>query len=500
MISKNDKISDILNKYPDLKEKLIARNPRFKRLNNPVLFKVVSKWARLKDVARVGKEDINELLEFVNKAIGETYNPNLDKNVEIEEITEKPQELPEWMLGRNFETLDVRKSLKDPFDEIMAKADSLKIGEGFELIQTFEPKPLLPIIEARGFEHYTVKEKDDEYHVFFYRAKMLEIKLDQVEKCEHDDNPYEENGIKKIDVVLQSATPIAIPIFALMKRSKKLSQYFNFTEIKVWEDTEKHLGWMVSGKADISFSAIIASAKLFATGTDIKLLSVDVWDNFKILSNKYNAKTFEDLKGTKINLPLLKAAPPYAITAYLMEKEGVNPSDFEYEYGIKDKKGFGRPEDIAKALIYEEIETGLLREPDASFALFGNPNVKELFNYGDIWAKHHKDLKNLPNAGVIFKGEIVRKYPEHVKVFMEELKRAIDYTNQKPRKVAGYSYREFNRSIDAVEFFIKRANFKHVKATEIKKELMLYLNYMNELGLIKLKNNNLTEEFIYDYS
>jgi len=497
MISKNDKIADILNKYPELREKLVERNSRFKRLNNPVLFKVVSKWAKIKDVARVAKEDINDLLQFINLIAGEEeYKAEMDNSID-ETTEEKPKELPGWMLGKTFEILDVRTSLKDPFEEIMAKADSLKQGEGFELIQTFEPTPLLPIIEARGFEYYTVKEKDNEFHVFFNRVEMLEIKLDQVEICEHDDNPYANSTVKRIDVVLQSATPIAIPIFALMKRSKRLGEYFNFTEIKVWDETEKHLGWMVNGKADISFSAIIASAKLFATGTDLKLVSVDIWDNFKILSNKHDVNSFEGLKGSTINLPLLKAAPPYAITSYLMQKSGVNPEDFNYEYGIKDKKGFGRPEDISKALIYEEIKTGLLREPEASFSLFGNKNVKELFNYGTIWKKYHNDLSSLPNAGVIFKGEIVRKYPEHVKVFLEELERAIDYTNKNPRKVAGYSYREFNKSIDAVEFFIKRASFKHVKAKDIKTDLMTYLKYMNELGLIKIKNDNLSEDFLY---
>ena len=495
MIGKNDKIAEILEKYPELKEKLIKRNPRFKRLQNPVLFKVVSKWARIKDVAKVGKENIEELLDFMNKEVGlNGYDPKKDK--EIAEKEEKPKNLPDWMLGKQFEILDVRGSLKDPFDEIMAKAETLKVGEGFELIQTFEPRPLFPIIEARGFEYYTIKEKDDEYHVFFYRSKMLEVKLEQTEKCEHDDNPYQNSDIKRLDVVLQAATPIAIPIFALMKRSKKLKEYFNFTEIKVWDETEKHLGWMVSGKADISFSAIIASGKLFATGTDIKLLSIDVWDNFKILSNKHNSNNFEGLKGKKLNLPLLKAAPPYAITAYLMKKSGINPEDFIYEFGIPGQKGFGRPEEISKALIYEEIETALLREPEASFSLFGNPNVKELFNYGDTWKEYHEDLKELPNAGIIFKGEIVRNYPQHVKVFLEELERAIEYTNKNPRKVAGYSYRDFNKSIDAVEFFIKRANFKHVRAVNIKNEIMTYLKYMDKLGLIKIKNDNLSDDFI----
>lgn len=49
MIEKNDKIADLLTKYPFLKEKLIERNPVFKKLNNPVVFNSVGKFARIQE-------------------------------------------------------------------------------------------------------------------------------------------------------------------------------------------------------------------------------------------------------------------------------------------------------------------------------------------------------------------------------------------------------------------------------------------------------------------
>lgn len=69
MIDKNDKIADLLTTYPFLKEKLIERNSIFKRLNNPLIFNSFGKFARIQDVAKVSKENLNELLEFLNNEI-----------------------------------------------------------------------------------------------------------------------------------------------------------------------------------------------------------------------------------------------------------------------------------------------------------------------------------------------------------------------------------------------------------------------------------------------
>jgi hypothetical protein len=69
MIDKNDKIADVLTKYPFLKEKLIERNSTFNKLNNPVVFNSVGKFARLQDVAKVSKENLDELLDFLNAEV-----------------------------------------------------------------------------------------------------------------------------------------------------------------------------------------------------------------------------------------------------------------------------------------------------------------------------------------------------------------------------------------------------------------------------------------------
>lgn len=64
VITKNDKIADLITKYPSLKEKLIIRNKIFQRLNNPVVFNSVGKFARIQEIAKVSGKDLDELLRL----------------------------------------------------------------------------------------------------------------------------------------------------------------------------------------------------------------------------------------------------------------------------------------------------------------------------------------------------------------------------------------------------------------------------------------------------
>lgn len=67
MISAEDKISSILIKYPQLKQKLIERSPKFQNLKNPIILKTVGQFATVADAARNTGEDLEEFLRFLNQ-------------------------------------------------------------------------------------------------------------------------------------------------------------------------------------------------------------------------------------------------------------------------------------------------------------------------------------------------------------------------------------------------------------------------------------------------
>jgi len=69
VIKSEDKIADVIKRFPHIKEKLIERNKIFTNLNNPVVFNTVGKFARISDVAKASGEELEDLLAFINKLI-----------------------------------------------------------------------------------------------------------------------------------------------------------------------------------------------------------------------------------------------------------------------------------------------------------------------------------------------------------------------------------------------------------------------------------------------
>lgn len=73
-----------------------------------------------------------------------------------------------------FKTIDVRNLQGNFFPGLYRQAKEVKVGEGLEIIQTFEPHPLYAAFAALGFEHHTEQLAANEFHAYFYRTEMKE--------------------------------------------------------------------------------------------------------------------------------------------------------------------------------------------------------------------------------------------------------------------------------------------------------------------------------------
>jgi hypothetical protein len=180
-ITKDNTLFEIVTKYPVLKQKLKEISPRFERLNNPLLFNSVAKITTVEKAADTGRVYLREMLYQLNEAIGKEkeYLESAKSEISLkkDEFLQKhfdgkidESKAPEW-LGKktDWPVLDVRNMSEDPFSYIDEKARTIKSGSGFQLIQKFEPLPLIGFLETLGFEHYTEKKQDIEICVYFYK-------------------------------------------------------------------------------------------------------------------------------------------------------------------------------------------------------------------------------------------------------------------------------------------------------------------------------------------
>ena len=72
----------------------------------------------------------------------------------------------------SFKKIDVRGIQGNFFQGIKKQAMNTPVGEGLEIVQSFDPIPLYEVMEELGFEHFTEQNGDAEFHAYFYRIEV----------------------------------------------------------------------------------------------------------------------------------------------------------------------------------------------------------------------------------------------------------------------------------------------------------------------------------------
>lgn len=204
MITKDMKVLDLLNKYPETLDVFINISPHFKKLQNKILRKALASRVTIEQAAKIANVDLNNLLFELNKKINQEFIPVSSEKLNHKEgnkILSKPEFLNNTSSDKTVK-LDVRPIINqglDPFLNIINTVNQLKEDEIFLLINSFEPIPLYTVLGKKSFDHWTEKV-DDAFHVYFFRRKEDEIsKSEELSEEKRIDDLNFENIIE-IDV------------------------------------------------------------------------------------------------------------------------------------------------------------------------------------------------------------------------------------------------------------------------------------------------------------
>jgi len=110
-----------------------------------------------------------------------------------------------------------------------------------------------------------------------------------------------------------------------------------------------------------------------------------------------------------------------------------------------------------------------------------------ILSYNEIWNEVNPGFGSFPNAGIVFKGEFVRKNPELAKVFLDELKSAIDWVNENKPEAADLSFDMMRQPADRVELFLNRVNFKYVSGDNLVEKVRDYMRVLEQQNIIESK-------------
>lgn len=168
-ISATTKISDIIKHNKEAIEVIASINPHFKKLRNPVLRRVLAPRVNISDAARMGKCEVKDLLDALTKIGFVPVFQDQSSSSTSENISNKIDELLQTM---PLKSLDVRPELEkeiDPFKLIMKTLKGTDENTILELINSFEPVPLINILKGKGYTCY-VKSLPDKVITYIVKS------------------------------------------------------------------------------------------------------------------------------------------------------------------------------------------------------------------------------------------------------------------------------------------------------------------------------------------
>ena len=195
-INVNTKIAAIIKQHPDALDAIISISPKFEKLRNPILRNLITGRASITTASKIGGCSVNMFFEKL-KHLG----------LEIETLTipvaEEKKEFPDFITSLKKEQvveLDVRPVIasgKDPLNIITEKVKTNKVGQVLKIINSFEPVPLMLLLEKQGFAVYAHVINDNLVETYFYKQTIT--RNNGLEQNIHATKGWEETLQKFLD-------------------------------------------------------------------------------------------------------------------------------------------------------------------------------------------------------------------------------------------------------------------------------------------------------------
>jgi len=203
-LNKNTKISILIKENEATIEAIASINKHFLKLKNPILRRVLAPRVTVADAAKVGGVEVEVMIKKLEE-IGFKF----DAIQKSKKDTKNIKNMPDSNEVKNIVSLDVRPTLdsgEDPFNIIMKAVKELKIEETLQIINTFEPIPLIRKLESKGYESWTERPTEGVVHTFF-KLNATKKANDEIKKVvKNNTTSFDEkrtffgNKIKIIDV------------------------------------------------------------------------------------------------------------------------------------------------------------------------------------------------------------------------------------------------------------------------------------------------------------
>lgn len=158
IISPKTRVGELLDKYPDLEEEFLSISPLFANLKNPVLRRTIARVATLQQVSVIGDLSVEELVNRLRKAAGQTTASFPEESMESLSAQQ-----PDWMHQVNivvdFDATSMINSGQSPLAVILKLVKTVAPGSTLLLRTPFVPAPIVDKLKQEGFYVWVAKSE-----------------------------------------------------------------------------------------------------------------------------------------------------------------------------------------------------------------------------------------------------------------------------------------------------------------------------------------------------
>ncbi|MEC3879488.1 DUF2249 domain-containing protein [Parapedobacter sp. 10938] len=171
VINEHTRVSEVIKANADSIAAIAALAKPLRKLNNPLLRRVMAPRVTLAEAAAIGGcalADIRAALEPLG------FHFAADKSAAGPEIP-KPTQQPDWLAGASatekdlFDVRGIIESGDDPLKAIVQRYRALPPGNLLCIINSFIPYPLLSLLEKKGAISYVETVATNEHHTWFFK-------------------------------------------------------------------------------------------------------------------------------------------------------------------------------------------------------------------------------------------------------------------------------------------------------------------------------------------
>ena len=173
-IDENTRISKLIEEKLEVIEAIVSISKLFEKLRIPILRKTLASRVTIKQAAKIGGVSVNDFYERL-APLGFIYNGKPEQGNVSEDKFSGCVSYQKLLFDKAID-LDVRsilKANKDPFNDIMNALATLPDNCALNIINTFEPIPLINILSKKGYAHETIIVDKMLVHTYFKKNNSV---------------------------------------------------------------------------------------------------------------------------------------------------------------------------------------------------------------------------------------------------------------------------------------------------------------------------------------